>query len=166
MSLPLFSFSFFAVIPLTRHSKKTKLWSQGYLSTPLMEGVGLVQSWHQQDLGSSRKRPILAHLQPPAWGWREALCASLTAKLVPGLWTVLFSPLGECSRKVAAAPCRMGITRMFTPPRLCPIMKAGVDQVLIIGQAPKAMFYDNFAIYPLPQFYLDTPFSSFYRWGN
>lgn len=101
MSLPLFSSGFFPVIPLTRHSKKTNLWSPGYLSTPLMEGVGLVQSWQRREvLGSSGKGPILAHLQPPAWGWREALRASLTGKLIPGVWSVissagLLNPLGD-----------------------------------------------------------------------
>lgn len=62
-----FIFCFFPVIPLTRHTKQTKLWSQGDLSTPLMEGVGLILSWHRKVLGSLGGRLILAHLQP--WPW-------------------------------------------------------------------------------------------------
>ena len=106
MSLPLFLFSFLPVIILlTRHSKKTKLWSQGYLSTPPMEGVGPVLSWHREVLGSSGKGPLSAPLQPPACSWREALSTSLLGKLMPGLWSLtnsvgLLTPLGGVKQRV------------------------------------------------------------------
>ena len=86
-----FIFCFFPVIPLTRHTKQTKLWSQGDLSTPLMEGVGLFLSWHQKVLGSLGGRLILAHLQPRPWGWNEAPGTDLIGKWIPvsGVWSIL-----------------------------------------------------------------------------
>lgn len=39
------------------HQEKTKLWSQGDLSTPLMVGMGLALSWHQKVLRSPGEGP-------------------------------------------------------------------------------------------------------------
>lgn len=84
-SLPSSS-AFSPVIPLTHHAEKTKLRSQGDLSTPLTEGGELAASWHRRGLGSPGGRPVLAHLPPLARGRSGAPRTPMSGKLIPALW--------------------------------------------------------------------------------